>query len=89
MAGVKGKSGRKGLGSELELHKLLQKGWPMKKRLASIDKLADRAEKGDLEATKLLLAYAYGKPKEIVRHEDTDGNAIPITVIEVRRPDEG
>jgi hypothetical protein len=73
--GKKGKSGRKPKFDEDELLGLINKAWPKKQREATIKTYADRAMRGDLEAFKLLMAYAYGKPKE--KHEIT-GDFNPV-----------
>ena len=79
MAGVKGRSGRKPNGEEEELRALLKRGWPKADRLATFVKLAEEAKAGDKEAVKILMAYAYGKPKE--RKELTGDEGGPLRVI--------
>jgi len=70
MAGVKGKggkpgrSGRKSKAEEMGLQALLNRCWTLTDRQNCIAALARKAETGDIEATKLLMAYTYGKPKE-------------------------
>lgn len=79
--GVKGRSGRKSKAEELGLQKLLDECWTLAERKACIKKLAADAKGGNMEATKTLLAYAYGKPvdrKIISGDEDA-----PIYVREV------
>src|ERR1044072_7815397 len=77
--GKKGRSGRKPKFDEDELLDLINKAWPKRRRETTIKVYADRADKGDLEAFKLLMAYGYGKPKE--KHELTGKNGkdlIPV-----------
>jgi hypothetical protein len=64
--GKKGASGRKSKAEEFGLAKLLNECWTLAERKACIKKLAASAKDGDLEATKLLLSYAYGKPPQSV-----------------------
>jgi hypothetical protein len=73
MAGVKGKSGgvrpnsgRKSRAEEMGLAALLDKCWSVADREACIRSLAKQASQGDIDAVKLLLSYAFGKPKESV-----------------------
>lgn len=61
----------------MELHGILGDAWPQDKRLAALKKVAVMAEsdRADaLDAIKLLLAYAYGKP--IDRQEHSGGISI-------------
>jgi hypothetical protein len=77
MSGCKGNggkrqgAGRKSKAEELGLQKLLDKCWTQAERRACIKKLAQDAKSKDFkersESRKLLLAYAFGKPKE--RHD--------------------
>ncbi len=63
----KGQSGNPGgrpSQARQELSELLMVSWPVAKRKATLRKLAEMAEAGDLESARLLLAYAYGKPVE-------------------------
>lgn len=67
-------AGRKPKAHDIELHGLLGDAWPQEKRLAALQKVAEMAESGRadaLDAIKLLLAYAYGKP--IDRQEISGG----------------
>jgi hypothetical protein len=55
----------------MELHGILGDAWPQDKRLAALKKVASIAEsdRADaLDAIKLLLAYAYGKPIDRQEH---------------------
>lgn len=85
--GARPNAGRKSKAEEMELYKLLNKCWTKREREECIKKLAQRATKGDLESIKLLMAYTFGKPTERVEHSGKDGGAIPITVVEVIKPD--
>ena len=67
MAGVKGRSGRKPALLKLLLDDLLNRSWPLDDRRAVISSLHTCAMGGDVEAAKVLLSYAYGKPNQ--RHE--------------------
>lgn len=51
-----------------------------------IKQLNTQAKKGNVKAATLLMAYAYGKPKIQVEHSGKDGEAIPITIVEVAAP---
>lgn len=77
--GRKGRSGRKRRFDEAELEQLLNRAWPKKERLAAIKKFAQRANQGDLESFKLLMAYGYGKPKEKHEHSGPGGGSIPVS----------
>jgi hypothetical protein len=66
--GVKGKAGRKPRIDEEELGRLLSSCWKLKDRRAAIRCLARLANEGSLPAIQLLMAYAYGKPKERLEH---------------------
>ena len=66
--GQKGASGRKTAKDEIELKNLLDECWTVDDRRACIKKLATKAKGRGLifsmEAVKILMAYAYGKPVE-------------------------
>lgn len=69
--GARPGAGRKRKVDELELHGLLGDAWPQDKRLAALKRVATMADsdRGDaLDAIKLLLAYAYGKPIDRQEH---------------------
>lgn len=57
-------AGRKPKASELDLQSLMDSCWTDRQRKETIKAWAKRAEMGDLEAGKMLMAYAYGKPTE-------------------------
>lgn len=80
--GKKGRSGRKSKAEEMGLAKLLDECWTVADRKACIRKLAQDAKsktfKTRHEARKLLLAYAFGKPKELHEHSGPGGGDIPV-----------
>jgi phosphopantetheinyl transferase len=78
--GKKGRSGRKRKFDEAELEQLLNQAWPKKERLAALKKFAQRANAGDLESFKLLMAYGYGKPKEKHEISGPGGGSVPVFV---------
>lgn len=69
--------GRTSKAVEQGLAALLDMAWPKEKRLSLFVKLSEMAETGNLEATKLLMAYTFGKPRE--HHEISGGIAIRVT----------
>lgn len=73
---VRKKAGRKSKAEEMGLQSLLDMAWPKEKRLALFVKLSEMAETGNLEATKLLMAYTFGKPREY--HEISGGVQIRL-----------
>lgn len=62
--GARPGAGRKSKAEEYRLFYLLAEAWPHAERVAFLRKLAEKAADGDLDAGKLLLNYAYGKPRE-------------------------
>jgi hypothetical protein len=79
--GVKGKAGRKSKAEELGLEKLLADCWTDKDRRVCIKNLAIQANRGEMEAVKLLMSYAYGKPTEKHQHSGDEKSPIEIRVI--------
>ncbi len=81
--GVKGRSGRKSKAEELGLQALLDKCWTVKDRQTCITKLAKEANNplssDRMEAVKLLMGYAYGKPKES-KDLTTNGKDLSFTL---------
>lgn len=67
-----------------ELNELLEAVFTNPRRRKVLEKLIEDAEKGDHEARSLLLAYAYGKPKERIDIDQAGG--LTIRVIR-ERPD--
>jgi hypothetical protein len=82
LGGARPNSGRKSKAALLGLVALLDKCWTVEDREACVLKLASLARTGDMEATKLLFNYAFGKPKETKEHAGQVG----ITVRYVDRP---
>lgn len=82
--GKKGRSGRKSKAEEMGLVALLDKCWTKKDREACITKLAASAKdplSGDrMEAVKLLMSYAFGKPTEKHEHSGKDGDVFEVVV---------
>lgn len=89
MPGVKGRSGRKTKAQELGLIALLDKCFKKAEREACIKKLAEDCKSTEFhvrhESRKLLLAYAFGKPRESVEHLGEGGGPIEIIVKHVKR----
>jgi hypothetical protein len=74
--GKPGRSGRKSLARETALQSLLDELWTKTERIACLGQLIADSRSPDFkirhESRKLLLAYAYGKPKE--RHDVSADN---------------
>lgn len=66
--GKRTNAGRKSKAEELGLAGLLDRVWGLEKRERVIDALHRKAQAGNEKAAALLLAYAYGKPKETLEH---------------------
>jgi hypothetical protein len=69
--GPRPNSGRKSKAEEMGLMALLDKCWTVADREACVVALARKAKCGDMEATKLLFNYAFGRPKE---HKEVSGS---------------
>ncbi len=72
-------AGRKRKFEDLDLQGLLSDTWPSEKRHAAFTRLAEKADsdRGDsIEAMKLLLSYAYGKPIERQEISGPDGEPV-------------
>ena len=85
MAGVKEKSGGPRLGAgrppkpkKDELHKLIDSVWKPEDQKNFFAQLARRANLGNMEAGKLLMAYRFGKPTE--RREQADKGPVEHVV---------
>ena len=67
---------------------LLDECWTETDRRECVKRLAYLAKQGDMDATKLLFNYTFGKPKEIKEHSGVDGQAIKheVTVHRIDRP---
>lgn len=91
MAGIKGKGGVKGRSGRLSkaqmmgLAALLDKCWTPADREKCLNALASKANQGDMEAIKLLMAYTFGKPVDRKEHTGGDGNAIQVIVKHVSK----
>lgn len=69
--GARPGAGRKRKADELELQSLLIESWPLDQRRLTLESLATKARgqtKDAIEAARLLLAYAYGKPIDRQEH---------------------
>lgn len=77
-------SGRKSKAEELGLVALLDKCWTLQDREQCIRGLAksanDPLSNDRMDATKLLMSYAFGKPKESVEHSGKDGQVFEVVV---------
>jgi hypothetical protein len=63
--GARPGAGRKSKAQELKLFYLMAEAWPLSDRVAFLSVLAEKAKAGDLDAGKVLLQYAYGRPREL------------------------
>lgn len=86
---VKGQSGNPGgkpKPARQELDGLLTRGWPIKRRMAAIERLDKMVDSEDdttaLDAIKLLLAYAYGRPTERKEISGPDSGPIPFNYVD-------
>lgn len=86
--GARRNAGRTSKAEQLGLVELIDRAWPQESRERCFRKLGEMFEDGNLEAGKLLLGYAVGKPKEIKEHSGVDGQAIKheVTVHRIDRP---
>jgi len=81
--GARPNAGRKRKVEELEIHGLLSEAWPMARRRKAIARLADLAESDNraaVEAGKVLLSYAYGKPIDRKEISGPDGEPLKAYV---------
>lgn len=84
--GKKGRSGRKSKAEEMGLVALLDKCWTQAAREKCIKTLATQANRGEIEAVKLLMSYTFGKPTERHEHSGTpEGAPLEIIVRHVKR----
>lgn len=86
--GKRPNAGRKGKAEELGLVGLLDKCWTPSDREDCITKLAEKARAGDMDATKLLLAYTYGKPVDRKELTGKDGEPLRIVTAQELTDDE-
>lgn len=66
--GARPGAGRKSKAAEFGLATLIDSVWKIKDQKKALGKIVERANRGDMEATKLLLAYKYGKPAGEVKN---------------------
>ncbi len=66
----------------LGLIALLDENWPVDARKESVRRLAEQSADGNLEATKILFNYAFGKPKELKEHS----GSVSVTVVYEDQP---
>lgn len=59
---------------------LLDECWTLAQRKECVNKLAELASQGDMESIKLLMAYAFGKPREKQQIEHSGPNGVPFVV---------
>lgn len=78
-------SGRKTKAEEFGLARLLEDCWTYEQRKEVISKLHEYALSGSksaVSAATLLLAYAYGKPTEHVKHEIVDPKKVATEILD-------
>jgi len=85
--GARPGAGRKSKSIEAGLNDLLDSIWTPERKTQTIEKIAFRAEQGDLEAAKFLFAYRFGKPIDRIEVTGEDGGPVQIQMIEAIRPD--
>lgn len=70
------------------LQALLDKCWTAEDREECVAKLSSLAKQGNLDAMKLLMSYAFGRPREVKEHTGLDGAPIKheIRVHYIDRP---
>lgn len=77
--GARPGAGRKPRFQDLDLQGLLSEAWPREQRYAAFVRLAEKAtsDRGDsIDAMRLLLSYAYGKPIERQEISGPDGEPV-------------
>lgn len=84
--GARPNSGRTSKAVMLGVVALIDKCWTVADREACVRKLAKLSNDGNLEATKLLMNYAFGRPKEVKELTGADGGAIRVVVEYADRP---
>jgi len=85
--GKKGRSGRVSKAKILGLAELLDEAWPPARRCDFFQKLVAMGEAGNMDAIKLLMAYAFGKPSETVNLQSTDAITISVKYVEKGKAD--
>lgn len=87
--GSRSNAGRKSKAEEMGLLALLDKCWTKEDREACILSLAETANdpkaSDRMDAVKLLMSYAFGKPKEKHEHLGEGGGPVEIVVKHVKR----
>lgn len=84
--GKRANAGRKSKAEELGVAGLMDRVWGLEKREQVINALHRKAKAGNERAAALLLAYTYGKPKDIVEHGGKDGGPIVLRVVYDSKP---
>jgi len=82
-------AGRKRAAAMLEIETLISQATTKADWLMIIKKLVTMAKGGDVKAIKLLLEYAYGKPKQMIEHTTPGDQPLQIQIVEVREPSPG
>lgn len=95
MAGIKGKGGKKGASGrkskaeEFGLQELLNKCWTTADREKCIKALAkaasDPLSSDRIDAVKLLMGYAYGKPREMVDVTSNGETVLSSVTVVIKR----
>lgn len=89
--GTRPNSGRKSLKDELGLQKILKECFTLADRQAVIKKLVSKAKSGSIRHAELLLAYTWGKPKQVLDiglDDDTDVfENITVTIVDGNKND--
>lgn len=81
--GARPNAGRPRRAQELELHGLMAEAWPIEKRRAAIENMAEIAQgssKTAVSAFQILAAYAYGKPLDRKEISGPDGEPLKAYV---------
>ena len=71
--------GRKRRADEEEMLALFDRAFPKSKRIAVLEKIVDKAMRGNMDCVKFLWSYIYGTP--IQRNEHTGDGGNPLEVI--------
>jgi hypothetical protein len=70
-----------------QLRRIMDKGWPVKERIAATQKQAELAAAGNTQAYWRLMSYAYGKPKQQVDVAGESGGPLVIKFVYDDDPD--
>ncbi len=79
-------AGRTSKAAMMGLLALLDECWTETDRRECVKTLSKLAKQGDMDATKLLFNYAFGRPKEVKELTGADGGAIRVVVAYEDRP---